>query len=140
MSVVDDLDPLQPGAEVDVRLMPQGPLTRRPGVDAVSMVDLGAMAAAVGMERHKVLALVRRVQNNAVQTTLESVPGLLELVREANEARINTLMQAVRALPEASQPVGMLAALRGQQPTVSLVARDAVLALLSAALVQSPPT
>ncbi len=139
MAVVDDLDPLAPGGEVDVRLMPQGPVRRGAGVDALSMVDLGALAGAAGLERHKVLSLVRRVQNLAVQTTLESIPGLLDLVREANEARINSLMQAVRALPEAAPPVGFWGTLNGRQQMVSLVTRDSVLALLTAAMVQSPP-
>jgi hypothetical protein len=99
----------------------------------------------MGLERGEMAELVGKVQTTAAKTTLEVLPDLLALVKRANQARINRLIQAVRALQEAAVPLpatGLRAVLGVQpiqtQPMASLVSRDAVIALLSQALVENP--
>jgi hypothetical protein len=129
--------------QVDVRYMPRGPLGGGPGLDASGLAEFGAIASAAGLERGQVMALVSRIQSNAAKSTLETLPELLRLVKNANDARINRIIQAVRNLPEAPiQPQSVWATLSGryQQQVVSYVSRNEVLILLGQALVENLQT
>lgn len=128
--------------EVAVRLTPAPPLGGRPALNAASLADFGAQAGAQGLERGAVTSLVNRIQTTAAKTTLEMLPEVLRLVKDANDARINKIIQAVRNLPEAPvQQSGLWSRLNGQQPTlVSYVSRNEVLLLLGQALVENLQT
>lgn len=126
--------------QVDVRYAPQTALRGGYGVGAADLAELGAVAGAIGLETDAVVALVNRVQSTSARATLEDLPELLKLVKSANDARINRIIQAVRGLPEApTQQQGIWATLngRGQQQVVSYVSRDSVLVLLGQALVEN---
>ncbi len=129
--------------QVDVRYMPQHPLGGKPGLDAAGLAEFGAVAGAAGLERGMVVALVNRIQSNAAKSTLETLPELLKLIKGANDARINRIIQAVRNLPEAPiQQPGIWATLNGrnQQQVTSYVSRNEVLLLLGQALVENLQT
>jgi hypothetical protein len=128
--------------QVNVRYMPPNPLGGRPGLDAAGLAEFGAVASAAGMERGQVMALVNRIQSTAARSTLETLPELLKLIKNANDARINRIIQAVRNLPEAPvQQQGLWATLNGRnQPLVSYVSRNEVLILLGQALVENLQT
>jgi hypothetical protein len=111
-------------------------------MEAAALADFGALAGANNLERGTVVALVHRIQSTAAKSTLEAMPELLRLVKNANDARINKIIQAVRNLPEAPvQQQGLWATLNGrQQPLVSYVSRNEVLILLGQALVENLQT
>jgi hypothetical protein len=143
MTQPDAYDPEVTGLpEVGVRYTPQHPLGGRPGMEAAALADFGALAGANNLERGTVVALVHRIQSTAAKSTLEAMPELLRLVKNANDARINKIIQAVRNLPEAPvQQQGLWATLNGrQQPLVSYVSRNEVLILLGQALVENLQT
>jgi hypothetical protein len=132
-----------PGVDIDVRFMPDPPTGGRPALSALALADFGALAGAMGLERGEMAELVSKIQTTAAKTTLEVLPDLLALVKRANQARINRLIQAVRALQAVPLPATGLRAVLGvqpiqTQPMASLVSRDAVIALLSQALVENP--
>jgi len=140
MTQPDAYDPEVTGLpEVGVRYTPQHPLGGRPGLEAAALADFGALAGANNLERGTVVALVHRIQSTAAKSTLEVMPELLRLVKNANDARINKIIQAVRNLPEAPvQQQGIWS--RRNQPLVSYVSRNEVLILLGQALVENLQT
>lgn len=127
--------------QVDVRYAPQATLRGGSGISAADLAELGAVAGGIGLEVDAVVALVNRVAATSARATLEDLPELLKLVKNANDARINRLIQAVRSLPEApiQQQPGVWATLsgRGQQQAGSYVSRNEVLVLLGQALVEN---
>lgn len=119
--------------EPNIRVLPPHPLGGTPALSATQLTDLGAMAAALGMERSAVTGFIRDVQDLAANVTLQSAQRLLERVRVAQHARLESLMQAIRALPSAPAP-GMLEGFSSQAALIraGYVSRDSVLALIQA--------
>jgi hypothetical protein len=60
----------------------------------------------------------------------------MELVKQANQARLNTVIQKVRMMPEFGG--GLMRTLNGNG-NISLVSRVDVINILTAAMVESPP-
>jgi hypothetical protein len=128
--------------EIPVRTAAPHPLGS-PGVSGTRMAELGAKAGAVGLENGAVTKLANRMQTAAYEAALDNVEALLDDVMVVVGARLNRLLQDVRALPEQAmaQPQGVIGTLLGAprvQPTVSLVTRDQVLQLISQAMVEKP--
>ncbi len=127
--------------DVAIRTMPEPPLGGRPAINAISMAEMGALAGAAGLERGQLTSLMRRIQTMAVEVTLGSMNELISAMHNMNTARLNTLAQQVRNLPEAPlRPVGVMQAVFGvsQTPVVSYVSRAEVLQLIALAMVQNP--
>jgi hypothetical protein len=61
---------------------------------------------------------------------------VMELVKQANQARLNTVIQKVRMMPEFGG--GLMRTLNGNG-NISLVSRVDVINILTAAMVESPP-
>lgn len=115
----------------NVRLMPPHPLGGAPAMSATQLTDLGAVAAALGMERSSITGFIHDVQDLAANVTIQSAQRLLERVRRAQESRMTSLEQQVRALPSAPAP-GLFDGMSQSAALVraGYVSRDAVLALI----------
>lgn len=119
-----------------VRVLPVHPLGGRPAVDATQLVEVGAMAGAFGVERGDVVALLHRLQVMNMQSSLAALPEVMELIKKANVDRLNTLVQKVRGMAEYGGGIGRIF---NGQANVSLVSRQEVINLLTAAMVENPP-
>lgn len=127
--------------DVSVRVTPQHPLgSRSTQVNGAQMAELGAMLAAAGAERGTATALLHLLQANTIQTFLGTLPDLLVKVQEWQQARLNRVMQAIKALPEAPvQQQGFLGRVMApvqQGPQPSYVSRDQVLQVIAQAMVE----
>jgi hypothetical protein len=116
-------------------------------LDAMDVIDFAAVAGARGLEGTAIQELMRQMQANAMQASLASVHDVLDAVRKANQARINTIIANVRgldAIPYPMQQTGWRAALNmapvGQYAAVAYVNRAEVLSILASALVENPAT
>jgi hypothetical protein len=125
--------------EASVRLMPSHPLGGQPALTAVQLTDLGAQAAAIGMERSAVTGFVHDVQTMAADVSLRSASRLLERVRIAQEARLNTLSQHIKALPGAPAP-GLFDSMSPNAALIraGYVSREAVLSMVQSLISASP--
>ncbi len=139
--------------------LPSGPMGSGTSLDTMDVVNFTSIAAARGLEGATINKLMQQMQANSMRANLASVNDVLELVKEANMARINRVIQQVRAIPTttlAGPPpaTGWRAAL-GLQPAAdyyqqqqrqvntaqpAYVSVDAVLAILTAALAENPAT
>lgn len=126
--------------DVSVRVTPPHPLGSRSRVNGAEMAELGAMLAAAGAERGAATALFHLLQDNTIQTFLRTMPDVLTKVQEWQQARLNRVMQAIKALPEAPvQQQGFLGRVMApvqQGPQPSYVSRDQVLQVIAQAMVE----
>jgi hypothetical protein len=127
--------------ESHVRLMPRHPLGGQPGLTAMQLTDIGAQAASLGMERSAVTGFVHDVQTLAADVALQAASRLMERVRDAQQARLNTLAQDIKALPGAPTP-GLFDAMSPNAALIraSYVPRESVLALVQKIMATSPKT
>jgi hypothetical protein len=119
-----------------VRLMPRHPLGGRPAIDGTDLVELGTMAGAIGVERSEMIRMMHKLQEMAMTSSLQTLPLVMEMVKQANQARINSVIQKVRMMPEFGG--GIMRTLNGNG-NVSLVSRIDVINILTAAMVEAPP-
>lgn len=135
-------------AAVDVFADDDVPVTVRPSVkgggqlSGIRMAEFGAMAAAAGYEADEVGGFISDVTLAAHSTVMSMLPGMLAKLTSIQKARIQRIMQAVRALPDYSlviQP-GPWQRLTGvaQQPPTRLVSMEAVLQILATAAEEPP--
>lgn len=134
-----DVDPV-PNYHQPTRLAPRHPAGNPPGVSATFMAELGAISASTGMEVSAITGFLHHVQNVAIEVTLNSVVQLLRDIRRAQEARLNTIAQEVRALPPCPAPGGFLGGFNQQDQLIrqTYVSRDAVLAAIQRAITATP--
>lgn len=123
---------------IRVRSMPAPPNGGYPSLSAIELTDLGALAAAAGMERSAVTALMHDMQSMTMETSLRSTGRVLERVRTAQAARLNTLAQSVRTLPGAPSAVFASITGRGDLLRAGYVSREAVLTLIQAMIAGTP--
>jgi hypothetical protein len=79
---------------------------------------------------------MHRLQELSMDLSLRTLPMVMELVKQANQARLNTVIQKVRMMPEFGG--GLMRTLNGNG-NISLVSRVDVINILTAAMVESPP-
>ena len=132
-----DSDMAHAEAEVPVRLMPRPPLGGRPSVSGTDLVELGTMAGALGVERSEMIRMMHKLQELGMNLSLQAMPLMMEMVKQANTARLNTVIQKVRMMPEFNGGVARMFSGNGN---VSLVSRLDVINILTTAMVESPPT
>ncbi len=96
--------------EPSVRGMPPGARGTRGHLQAGTLLDLGALAAANGMTRAQVERFLDAVQEAALSATLASAPRLLRQSRNVAAAKINEILVRVNSLRPTilQQPVGLL--------------------------------
>jgi hypothetical protein len=99
--------------EPSVRGMPPGARGTRGHLQADTLLDLGALAAANGMTRAQVERFLDAVQEAALAATLASAPRLLRQSRNGAAAKINEILVRVNQLRPImlQQPVGLLGTL-----------------------------
>ena len=122
--------------ETPMRLMPRPPLGGRAGISGTDLVELGTLAGAIGVERGDMVRMMHRLQELSMDLSLRTLPMVMELVKQANQARLNTVIQKVRMMPEFGG--GLMRTLNGNG-NISLVSRVDVINILTAAMVESPP-
>ncbi len=127
-----DLEPV----EIPLPLNHQS-IQARPGVTTVRMAELGARAGALGLEASKVNRLVAALQTSAHTAALDTLEGVLGEVQDLLDARLNTLLQAVRALPGSASSVGVREWFQGKAG-VDMVMRDQVLLLITEQMGRKP--
>lgn len=121
------------------------------GVTALEMADLGMRAGSLGMERGQVAQLTRRLETAAHEAAMANVDALLDEVSALIGARLNRLLQDVRAIAEYAPPPQAPAHRSGldllldrnpaPRPTpvpAGLISRDVVLQLVTAAMMERP--
>jgi len=128
--------------QVPVRTMPPHPLGS-PGPDAIAVAEMAAKAGALGLERGAITKMMTKLQNAAYEAGMANVDALLDEVLSVVQARLNRVLQDVRALQEqaVAQPLGVVELVLNRprvQPTVSLVARNEVINLITQAMVEKP--
>lgn len=107
------------------------------GVSGVRMADLGARAGALGLERGAVHKMVARMETAAREAALDNTEALVDDFMAVLGARLNRLLQDVRALPEQATQ-GMLDKILANPMRGSLVSRDSVLQIITAAMLEKP--
>jgi hypothetical protein len=69
------------------------------GFSTQDLVELGAQLTGTGFTGVESRALIGMIEQTAKQVTLAMVPPLLDQVRRINEARMMTVFQQLRLLP-----------------------------------------
>lgn len=121
--------------ETPMRLMPRPPLGGR-GANSTEMVEFATVAGAMGIERGDMVRMMHRLQELSMDLSMRALPMMMDMVKQANQARLNTVLQKVRLMPEFGG--GLMRTLNGNG-NISLVSRQDVINLLTAAMVESPP-
>lgn len=125
--------PVQVRNNPTARVVPLPPLGNH-GVElsAAEAMEMGALMGALGLEKGALSDLVQELQRVNMTAQLQALPLILDLMKRANDARLNRLVQTVRALPE-TRVTTIGHRWSGEIP-ISQVSRDAVIAAIQQAM------
>lgn len=105
------------------------PIQSRNGHSTATLAELGARAGAMGLEASTVNRLVASLQETAHGAALDTLDKALGVVQDIVDARLNTLLQAVRELHDIPSSVGLRDWFNGRIG-VPMVAKGQVEALI----------
>lgn len=123
--------------DVPVALRPKGYQ-----LSGVRMAEVGAAMAAAGYEANEVGGFMETVTLAVQSTFMTMLPDIMAKLTAIQKARINRIMQSIRALPDYSlvTQASILQRISGvaQTPPLKLISADAVLQILAAAAEEPP--
>lgn len=126
-------------ATVPAQYSTPGPTGTRIGeLDAALAMEVGAHLRGLGMEQAVIQSVLALVQENAIKTSMLSLPALLAKLSKVQQARLARVHQAIRDLPAVafSQGGGLFGGRAVQ--TTNYVSVDAVLNIVQMAMIEVP--